>query len=196
MSIVYLSKGEVIRVVRDLKGQSRSRSLGSQQNLVIFWLGVGVGLRRDEAARLEMGFFDWGPDPHLRLPARVVKGKKEARDVPLWINAETGRDLLDWYELRRQHGAGDRDPYLWSYRAARPLTGHQVALRWRTAIRILGPDRVKRLNHHAGRHTFASQCLEAGYSLVVVRDWLGHKSAATTSRYLHAIVKKKGDLYG
>ncbi len=43
----------------------------------------------------------------------------------------------------------------------------------------------KKLHCHVLRHTFATRLLEEGADIVQVRDLMGHRSASTTSRYLH-----------
>ncbi len=69
------------------------------------------------------------------------------------------------------------------------VTGARAAERWRSAIACLGPERVKQVSIHAGRHTFASLSLQAGHSLAEVRDALGHCSIAITSVYLHSFIR-------
>ena len=197
--ILFLTQDEVRRVVADLKDTRRAESLGSWENLTLFWLAVGTGLRRSEIAGLDLWHVDLGPEPMLRLPRGICKGKKKGRDVPLWINQETLDDIARWYQFRRGQGAGDHDPFVCSMKQDHRwhrFTGQQIARRWRTAIRCLGPERVKRLNHHAGRHTFGTQLHMAGYPLVVIKQWMGHESLRTTEVYLHAVVERRPDLYG
>jgi len=44
------------------------------------------------------------------------------------------------------------------------------------------------------RHSCASALLQAGVDLSVIRDYLGHASVATTSRYLRTNLKMKRDV--
>jgi site-specific recombinase XerD len=43
------------------------------------------------------------------------------------------------------------------------------------------------------RHSCACALLQAGVDLTVIRDYLGHASIATTSRYAHTNLKLKRD---
>jgi site-specific recombinase XerD len=54
----------------------------------------------------------------------------------------------------------------------------RAAARQASAMGNVSPRRL--------RHAAASHALDAGPTLATVRDGLGHSSAATTSRYLHA----------
>ena len=46
---------------------------------------------------------------------------------------------------------------------------------------------AKRVHAHGLRHTGASELASEGTDLVTIQHQLGHSSAATTSRYLHAL---------
>ena len=57
------------------------------------------------------------------------------------------------------------------------------------------PDLGKRrVTPHAFRHGCAVALLQAGVDLTVIRDYLGHASVATTSRYLTTNLKMKQDV--
>jgi site-specific recombinase XerD len=47
---------------------------------------------------------------------------------------------------------------------------------------------------HVLRHSCAVALLQAGVDVTVIRDYLGHASIATTSRYLSTNVKMKRDV--
>ncbi len=62
-----------------------------------------------------------------------------------------------------------------------------IAKRWKHAIRALGPERVKQLSIHKGRHTFGSHCANRNIPLPLISGWMGHESVATTNIYLHSL---------
>jgi integrase len=49
----------------------------------------------------------------------------------------------------------------------------------------------RRVTPHAFRHGCAVALLQSGVDLTVIRDYLGHASVATTSRYLTTNLKMK-----
>jgi integrase/recombinase XerD len=51
--------------------------------------------------------------------------------------------------------------------------------------------RVHRITPHVLRHSCAVALLQAGIDVVVIRDYLGHVSVSTTSRYLAANLETK-----
>jgi integrase len=201
-----LAVGEVKAVLEDLVFRSK-RSASSRLNLTIFRLACGCGLRRKEISGLRMDdILVSGARPCLRVRKDNTKGrvvvnadgtkrdKRKARMVPLWWDAGTLTDLKEWVAIRVQQGATKDDPLvcgLSKVNFGKRLSGLQLANRWHTAIRCLGPDRLRQVSIHGGRRTFASLSLAAGRSLVEVRNAMGHSDVSTTSIYLY-LVEREG----
>lgn len=124
--------------------------------------------------------------PHLIV--RSGKGGKR-RTVPLWLDRGTLNDLRAWKDFRISQGAGQNDPFLCHQRrgsTGRPLAVRSLQDRWDTIVhKVLEEERARQIACHCGRHSFASHLLDQGFSLVELRDWLGHGSISTTSIYLH-----------
>ena len=74
----------------------------------------------------------------------------------------------------------------------RPLSRQALRFRFRTACKVLGPERTARLTIHHGRHTFISHALAGGRTLAEVRDAAGHTNVIVTSAYLHLAVDDDG----
>jgi len=189
-----LTIDEITAVVTSLRRRAQ-RSPNSFQNLIIFRLACCSGLRRREAAGLSLGDLCLsGPKPAISVPKEVAKGRRP-RVVPLYWDAGTLADLRAWYEYRKAHGATADSPFLCSLSTGKGLIPDVLARRWRTAIRILGPQRVRQVSIHAGRHTFCSLALAGGRSLVEVQRAAGHANVSTTNIYLHLIERQVPDLF-
>jgi len=197
----FLTLDEVLRIITDLK-RRKKRSRSSHLNLVLFRFAACCGLRRSEIAGLT--FLDLvlaGARPCVVVRKENTKGmpgKRRARKSPLWWDAGTLEDIKEWVEVRMMMGAKPDDPVLCglsTVNLGKPLDGKLLARRWKTAIRCLGPERVKQLSVHCGRHSFASLSLEAGRSILEVKDALGHASITTTSVYLHAVSRDVPDVF-
>ena len=74
-------------------------------------------------------------------------------------------------------------------RESKIFSRHTLRNRFRTACKVLGPERLKTLTIHHGRHTFISHALAGGRTLAEVRDAAGHANVSVTSGYLHVAVE-------
>ena len=167
------------------------RSKNTRLNLAVFRLAACCGLRASEIAKLRMG--DVRTElarPHLRIRNGASKGGRP-RMVPLWWDAGTLADLSAWKNERLGQGALDEDSFVASMRPGRGgkvFSRHTLRKRFRTACKVLGPERLKSLTIHHGRHTFISHALAGGRTLAEVRDAVGHSNVSITSAYLHVAV--------
>ena len=191
-----LTRSELLAVLADLKRKA-PRSKNTRLNLVIFRLACCCGLRASEIAQLRAG--DVRADtrrPHIRIRRGASKGGKP-RIVPLWWDQGTLEDLAAW-EL----GKRPDEPFVASLRPGRDagaiFSRHTLRKRFRTACKVLGPERLETLTIHHGRHTFISHALARGRTLAEVRDAAGHANVSITSGYLHVAVEDEevGRLFG
>ena len=197
-----LTRRELAAVLADLKRKA-PRSRNTQLNLVIFRLACCCGLRASEIAQLHVADVRIElPRPHLRIRKGAAKGGR-SRTVPLWWDAGTLADLTIWKQTRLEQGTGAEEPFVDSQRpgraTGRPLSRHTLRKRFRTACKVLGPDRLASLTIHHGRHTFISHALAGGRTLAEVRDAAGHTNVSITSTYLHLVVDDEesvGNLFG
>ena len=102
-SSVVMSVREVLKVVADLHARA-FRSDNSHQNLAIFRLACGCGLRRSEIAGLNIGDVTVvGEYPYITIRKEIAKGregKRRARQVPLSWDAGTLGDIASWRTFR------------------------------------------------------------------------------------------------
>jgi site-specific recombinase XerD len=124
---------------------------------------------------------------HARLHG---KGNKD-RICPIW--PETAAAL-------RSLVANAESPDEPIFRSARgsPLTRDGVAYVLAKHVRGVAESmpalRRRRVTPHVLRHSCAVALLQAGVDVTVIRDYLGHASIATTSRYLATNLKMKRDV--
>lgn len=92
--------------------------------------------------------------------------------------------LFSW--IRRNKKGISKFVFLTSYANAwrmRTLTQRFAQIRERAG---LGPD----VKLHGARHTFATRAIINGVDLATLAELLGHRSVATTQRYVHLVNKK------
>jgi site-specific recombinase XerD len=147
---------------------------------VYFWTVYSLGLRLDEARHLQVGDVD-----AERGWVHVHRGKgAKNRYVPLTTST------LHWL---RQHWLTHRNPRLLfpaegrdhkqSHTSSTPIQTSTV----QKAMKAIA-DQLrfgKKVSIHTLRHSYATHLLEAGVSLRVIQQYLGHSSLQTTMVYLH-----------
>jgi integrase/recombinase XerD len=145
-----------------------------------FWTVYSMGLRLEEARNLQVGDIDG-----QRGLVHIHRGKgAKDRYVPLPTST------LHWL---RKHWTTHRHP-----RLLFPAEGrdHQQASVATTPIQTStvqkGMSKIarelkfaKRVSIHTLRHSYATHLLEAGVSLRIIQQYLGHSSLQTTMVYLH-----------
>jgi integrase len=106
-----LTRRELATVLADVT-EDAHRFANSRRNLVIVRLACCCGLRVSEIAGLQLDDVVADvPRAHLRLRKETTKGKKP-HCVPLWWDAGTLADLIDWKAERLKRGARGNDPFI------------------------------------------------------------------------------------
>src|SRR6185437_9244579 len=77
--------------------------------------------------------------------------------------------------------------------ASAPMCAYLLRKYATMAARASPALRRRRVTPHVLRHSCAVALLQAGVDITVIRDYLGHASIATTSRYVATNLKMKRD---
>jgi len=144
---------------------------------VILTTCYAAGLRISEAVRLKPTAID-----STRMVIRVEQGKG-SKDRFVMLSPM----LL---EILRSYWKGVR-PKEWLFpgvRDDRPITKDAVEAACQKALRLSGLS--KPVTPHSLRHAFAVHLLESGTDLRTIQLLLGHRSLATTARYLRIATTK------
>lgn len=183
-----LTAAEIQLVLAELKRKARRSPLTLRQ-LIIFRLACCCGLRVSELTQLRLSNVRLGARPSIRVPKTIGKGGK-ARTVPLNWDAGTLADLTAWKQQRESEGGE-----LFLVTSEGKAIHRNAACRsFQSACKPLG----RHVTIHDGRHSFVSHALNAGHSVVEVRDAAGHSNIATTSIYAHLVGDDDtvGNLFG
>ncbi len=130
-----------------------------------------AGLRISEAVHLTLPAID-----SQRMVLRVEQGKGQ-NDRYVMRSPRLLTILRDWWRVSRSR--------LWLFpgnRPEQPITTHAVDKACRKAHRRCGMP--KPITPHSLRHACAVHLLEAGTDVRTIQWLLGHRSRATTARYL------------
>lgn len=160
------------------------------RDIVILILAGFCGLRAGEICQLRLEHIqDDGKLIDIQVPDDIAKQGghgSEGRTVDLW--ALPSRDVRRYVAIRLRQGAGAEDPLLVTYRNKRPgplpLNDAMLDSVIKHNAKRAGIRKTK-ISLHMFRATHAENCLHVkGYHVGAIADRLGHKSIATTDRYL------------
>ena len=175
-----LNNNEILLVSACFDGTFEIRNRG------LFMLGVSTGGRISELLSLRVGdvYQNGKPVTDLLFDKSIVKGGEVSRAVP--VNRD-GRRAIE--ELIRWHG--ERYPNTDTSRPLFPSRNGQGEKRMsrRTAHDVLkSAFETAGLNGHLATHSlrksFAQRLYDRTGDIFAVQEMLGHKSVATTQKYL------------
>ena len=159
---VVLSPAEVLQFLD---------SIDTAKHRTILTTCYAAGLRISEAVHLTLSAID-----SQRMVLRIEQGKGQ-KDRYVMLSPKLLEILRDWWRVSRSR------PWLFpGDRPGEPLTTRAVNRACRKAqrrCRIATP-----ITPHSLRHAFAVHLLEAGTDVRTIQLLLGHRSLATTARYL------------
>lgn len=135
---------------------------------------LATGLRVGELVGLSLASVD-ASSTRIR-----VRGKGNRERIAL-IRDEVCREALRSYLSLRESFVDNEHDLLIS-RSKRALSSQGVSCMLKALGAAAG---IEHLTPHVLRHTAATLLLEAGVSLRVVQEFLGHRSIGTTQRYTH-----------
>jgi site-specific recombinase XerD len=173
---------EVVAAI--LAEPNRATAFGARDHALLLFL-YNTGARVSEAIAVRRHDLQLTRPHHVRLHG---KGGKE-RICPLW--PETAAALAP---LLSTDNAG----VVFRSRRGDPLSRDGVAYvleKYAGRASVRHPVlRRSRISPHILRHSCAVALLQAGVDVTVIRDYLGHASVATTSRYVTSNLQMKRDV--
>lgn len=165
---IVLSPEEVLRFLD---------CVGSTKHRAILTTCYATGLRISEAVRLTAPNID-----SQRMVIRVDQGKGQ-KDRYVMLSPKLLKILRDWWRVER--------PHPWLFPGDIPgqhITTEAVTRACQKAHRLCGIP--KPITPHSLRHAFAVHLLESGTDVRTIQLLLGHRSLATTARYLRIATTK------
>ena len=209
---VVLSREEVKRLFSSLQGQY----------LLMAQIMYGCGLRLSECLRLRVQDVDFEND--LIMVRSGKGDKDRSLMMPRTIRTSLEQHLVAIKDIHKKDisiGHGDaslphaldkkypRADKNWGWQWVFPAQKLSVdpqsgrIIRWhvhpsliqraiKEAVRNAGV--IKMASCHTLRHSFATHLLEAGHTIRVIQELLGHKHVNTTMIYTHVIRKKPSEI--
>ena len=175
-----LDNTEIIQVADCFDGTFATR------NRCLFMLGVSTGGRISELLSLTINsvYQNGTAVTALLFEKSIVKGKEHSRTVPVNIDGRQAIDeLIDWHSER--YGNTEAHRPLFPSRNGHgekrmtPRAAHNVLKKAFESAGLNG-----HLATHSLRKSFAQRLYDHTGDIFAVQEMLGHKSVATTQRYL------------
>ncbi len=173
--------------VRLLLSQPDRRTVLGRRNHALLLFMYNTGARVSEALSVRIRDIQLAQAAQVRLQG---KGNKD-RLCPLWPETIKVLRTLDPMRL------GEPNDVLFLNARGQPLSRDGVAyILSQCAITAskkrpsIKPDQI---TPHTLRHSCAVALLQSGVDITVIRDYLGHASISTTSRYITTNLKMKQD---
>jgi site-specific recombinase XerD len=101
-------------------------------------------------------------------------------DRVVYLAPDVAKALRQWHKLQTAE-ARSVFPSRLTRKGGMPLSARQIRTRMTRYLKLAGI--TKAYSPHSLRHTFATQLLNAGASLEVVKELMGHRSLDVTLRY-------------
>lgn len=169
----YLTREEETALLRNMEANAAPADDEAQYMLQMISFLLDTGLRAGEAIiqpTQDLGDRIW-------LQHGTTKSGR-GRTVPLTGRARKALAALQASPIHKLLlGRQERD---------KALPTSWMGLRFRTAC---SRAKLAGVSLHTLRHTCASRLVQAGVSLYVVKEWLGHSSITVTERYAHLAPK-------
>jgi integrase/recombinase XerC len=176
--------------VSDRRARGRKGSLAAFRDAAMFKTIYAFGLRRQEAARLEV--HDFSENAHRPSFGRygslsVRYGKASRGSAPKRRNVLTVFDwsveVIEQYieEVRPLYKPEDGCSGLWLTERGGRISSEQVTERFAEYRDELGLP--GELSPHALRHSYVTHLIEDGWDELFVRMQVGHRYASTTALY-------------
>jgi integrase/recombinase XerD len=162
------------------------RVIDALEDRTMFLLMLRCGLRVSEVSHVRWAAIDLGQGT---LRVNTSKGQV---DRVVYLSPDVATALRQWHGLQ----AATAD-YVFPSRMTRkgglPLGARHIRNRMTRYLKLAGI--TKRYSPHSLRHTFATQLLNAGASLEVVKELMGHRSLQMTLRYTQLYDRTKRAQY-
>ena len=162
------------------------RVIDAVRDRTMFLLMLRCGLRVSEVGNLSWSALDFAQGT-----VRIDNSKGQV-DRVVYLAPDVAKALRQWQRLQTAAA-----PYVFPSRMTRkgglPLTARQIQHRMTHYLRLAGI--AKAYSPHSLRHTFATQLLNAGASLEVVKELMGHRSLDITLRYTQLYDRTKRAQY-
>jgi site-specific recombinase XerD len=162
------------------------RVIDALRDRTMFLLMLRCGLRVGEVSSLP-----WAAIDFTQGTVRIDNGKGQV-DRVVYLALDVAKALRQWQQ-RQGTTVPAVFPSWMTRKGGLPLSARQIRNRMTCYLKLAGITKV--YSPHSLRHTFATQLLNAGAALEVVKELMGHRSLDVTLRYTQLYDRTKRAQY-
>lgn len=178
--IIYLTKAEINRLFKMVE-RNPNRVVGLRDK-ALFSLAIATGLRASALTNINLDDFDWE-----NKFVKVIEKRQKVREIPLGEN--TIHILKEWIEVRNDEFGDVDSTALFLSQKRNRLSGDAGNDALKKYCQEAGIK--KKVTLHKLRSSAATNLAAANVDIQTIGHMLGHRSTATTLRYVAVLDENK-----
>lgn len=183
--ITYLNKSEIGKLFKMV--EKNPNMVVSLRDKALFSLAIATGLRASALTNINLDDFDW----ENRI-VKVIEKRQKTREIPLGEN--TVNVLKEWITVRNKEFADVDTPALFISQKRSRLSGDAGNDALKKYCKEAGIQ--KKITLHKLRASAATNLAAANVDIQTIGNILGHKSTATTLKYVAVLDESKKNAVG
>ena len=183
--VTYLNKAEISKLFRMV--DKNPNRVVRVRDKALFSLAIATGLRASALTNINLDDIDWE-----NKIVRVIEKRQKTREIPLGEN--TVNILKDWIIVRNEEFSDVDSPALFLSQKKNRLSGDAGNDALKKYCEEAGIK--KKITLHKLRASAATNLAAANVDIQTIGNILGHKSTATTLRYVAVLDESKKNAVG
>lgn len=183
--VIYLNKAEIAKLFKMV--EKNPNKLVSIRDKALFSLAIATGLRAGALTNINLDDFDWE-----NQFVRVIEKRQKTREIPLGQN--TINVLKEWIKVRNEEFADVNSSALFISQKRNRLSGDAGNDALKKYCKEAGIK--KKITLHKLRASTATNLAASNVDIQTIGNILGHKSTATTLKYVAVLDESKKNAVG
>lgn len=183
--VIYLNKAEIVKLFKMV--EKNPNNVVGLRDKALFSLAFATGLRASALTNINLDDFDWE-----NKIVRVIEKRQKTREIMLGDN--TINVLKEWIEVRNKEFSDIDSNALFLSQKKNRLSGDAANDALKKYCEEAGIK--KKITLHKLRASAATNLAAANVDIQTIGNILGHKSTATTLKYVAVLDESKSNAVG
>lgn len=183
--VIYLNKTEIVKLFKMV--EKNPNIVVRMRDKALFSLAIATGLRAGALTNINIDDFDWE-----NKFVRVIEKRQKTREIPLGDN--TINVLKEWIRIRNEEFSDVESSALFISQKKNRLSGDAGNDALKKYCKEAGI--TKKITLHKLRASTATNLAASNVDIQTIGSILGHKSTATTLKYVAVLDESKKNAVG